>query len=193
MTALIAAPACGLALVSTITLFGASAIAEPLAPTESEAAADKDSIGTLSVAGGVTAIDTRGADALVGGGIALAAGIRLHDRVALVFDLGMMAQSDGLGDSGRRGGMQTVGLQFWPRSRIWLRAGGGVGWLTYTGGTDDAYHRDGLGPAALVAVGMQLVDRPDWSLDVQLRSALMSHYAESVVLTHGLLVGASWH
>jgi hypothetical protein len=192
MTALITAPACGLALVSTIALFGDTALAESIAPTGS-AAVDDESIGTLSVAGGVTALDTSGADALVGGGIALAAGIRLHRRVALVFDLGMMAQSDGLGDSGRRGGLQTVGLQFSPWSRLWLRAGGGVGWLTYSGGTDDAYHRNGLGPAALVAVGVQLLARPDWSLDVQLRSAAMSHYAETAVVTHGVLVGASWH
>jgi hypothetical protein len=193
MTALIAAPACGLALVSTIALFGATAIAEPIAPTRTVAADDNESIGTLSVAGGVTAIDTSGADALVGGGIALAAGIRLHHRLALVFDLAMMTQIDGRGDSGRLGGMQTVGVQFWPRSRVWLRAGAGVGWLNYSGGTDDAYHRSGLGSAALVAAGVQLVDRPDWSLDVQLRSALMRHYAEDFVLTHGLLVGASWH
>jgi len=193
MTALIAGPACGLALVSVISLLGDTAAAGTIAPARTDAAVAGQSIGTLSVAGGVTSIDTSGADALVGGGIALAAGIRVHRRLALVFDLGLMAQSDGVNDSGRRGGTQTVGLQFSPWSRAWLRAGAGVGWLTHSAGTDDAYHRNGLGPAALIAAGVQLIERPTWSLDVQLRSAAMSHYAETAVLTHGLLVGASWH
>jgi hypothetical protein len=187
-----AARPCGLILIAALLGVSGPSFAEPAVSARSGAAEHDESIGILSVAGGVASLDTSGAGARLGGSVAVAAGIRLRPRIALVFDASLVLQSGGWNDSVRRGGTQTVGLQYWPWPRLWLRGGAGVGWMRFSGGTDDAYHRDGLAPAALIAAGFEIVRRPSWSLDLQLRAAAMSHYGETAVLTHGLFVGASW-
>jgi hypothetical protein len=187
-----AATPCGLILFAALLGAVNPSFAEPAVSARSDAAEHDESIGLLSVAGGVASLDTSGAGARLGGSVAVAAGIRLRSRIALVFDASLVVQSEGWNDSVRRGGTQTVGLQVSPWPRLWLRGGAGVGWMRFSGGTDDAYHRDGLAPAALIAAGVELVQRPSWSLDLQLRAAAMSHYGETAVLTHGLFVGASW-
>jgi hypothetical protein len=186
------ARSCGLILVVAILGTAATSLAQPVVSAKPGGSQDGESIGILSIGGGVTSMDTTGADARLGGGLAMTAGIRLRPRLALVFDAGLIAQSEGMNDSVRRGGTLTVGLQYWPWSRLWLRGSAGAGWLHHTGGTDDAYHRDGLAPAALVAAGVELLRHPSWSLDLQIRSAALLHYGQSVVLTNGLLAGVSW-
>lgn len=194
MTRFVAARPCGLVLGMLFVSLAGTAVAEPIVSAERRTAdADGDSIGVLSVAGGVASMDATGTSALIGGGIALAAGLRISPRVALAFDLGMILQSDGPNESGRHGGTQTVGLQVWPWSRLWLRGAAGVGWVEHSGGSDDDYHRDGLGPTVLVAAGVEIIQRPGWSVDAQLRSAAMWHYAETAVIANGLFVGVSWH
>jgi len=192
MATCITAQRCGLALVISFVSTASTAVAEPTISKRSAADVEDQSRGVLSVAGGVASMDATGTSALVGGGIALAAGIRISPRVALAFDVGMILQNDGPNQSGRYGGTQTAGVQVWPWSRLWLRGGAGVGWIRHSGGADDGYHRDGLAPALLVAAGFELIQRPGWSADVQLRSAAMFHQADTAVLANGLFVGASW-
>lgn len=193
MTTCMAAPRCGLALVLLSVSVAGTAVADPIiSPKPGAADEDGESRGVLSVAGGVASMDATGANALVGGGIALAAGIHVRPRVALAFDVGMILQSDGPNQSGRHGGTQTVGVQVWPWSRLWLRGAAGVGWIRHSGGTDDDYHRDGFAPAVLAAAGVELIRRPGWSADVQLRSAALFHQANTAVLANGLFVGLSW-
>ncbi len=89
-------------------------------------------------------------------------------------------------------GTQAFGLQVWPVETFWIRPALGFGFVQYTGGTGDPYARDGLGPAAVLAAGAELMSRPEWAMDVQFRGGALYHQGDSAALNTCLMLGVAW-
>jgi hypothetical protein len=166
--------------------------AEPISITDSSGVAHRDRGAVLAVAAGFGWIDGPDVPALAGTAVAIDAGVRISPRIALVADVQLTREDAGRYQSVHYAGTQTIGLQVWPARRFWLRPSLGFGLAQYSGGTGDPYSRDGLGPAAVLAAGAEVVSRRDWALDVQLRGSALYHYGDSAALNTCLMLGIAW-
>jgi len=169
-----------------------SARAEPAEIAASAPDEPRDHGPLLALAAGFGWINGADVPALAGTSIAVDAGVRISPRMALVADVQLTRENAGRYQSVHYAGTQTIGVQVWPAESFWLRPALGFGLAQYSGGTDDPYSRDGLGPAAVLAAGVEVVNRRDWAIDVQLRGSALHHYGDTAALNTGLLIGASW-
>ncbi len=166
--------------------------AEPTEITTSAEVEPRDHGPVLAVAAGFGWINGPDVPALAGTAIAIDAGMRVSPRMALVADVQLTRENAGRTRSTHYAGTQTFGVQVWPAESFWIRPALGFGLAQYTGGTDDPYSRDGLGPAAVLAAGAELVNRREWAIDVQLRGSALYHYGDTASLNTGLMLGVAW-
>jgi hypothetical protein len=183
-------PAVTCSLVAVTLIAAGSALAEPTVVTASAEPLDRGPV--IGVAAGLGWMNGPDVPAIAGTAIAIDAGVRMSPRTALVADVELTRENAGRTDSVHYAGTQTLGVQVWPAESFWLRPSLGFGLAQYTGGTDDPYARDGLGPAAVLAAGAEVVSRRSWAIDVQLRGSALYHYGDTAALNTGLLLGVAW-
>jgi hypothetical protein len=182
------------ALTTSLVVFAVSvttARAEPAAMSTSSAT-EHDHGPLLAVAAGFGWINGPDVPALAGTAIAIDAGVRISPRMVLVADVQLTRENASRYQSVHYAGTQAIGLQVWPAASFWFRPALGFGLAQYSGGTDDPYSRDGLGPAAVLAAGAEIVQRPDWALDMQLRGSALYHYGDAAALNTALMLGLAW-
>jgi opacity protein-like surface antigen len=96
-------------------------------------------------------------------------------------------------------GIYTLALQYWPTDIIWVKAGLGVGHLTYdddSGGTDDE-----TGFAFMLAAGVEVIQSYNFALDLQIRYGNATYNSSNVDGGPGVgdtnmvafLVGVNWY
>jgi hypothetical protein len=169
-----------------------SARAQPATVAVSSSAPARDHGPMLAVAAGIGWLDGDGVPALAGSAIAIDAGVRVSRRMVLVADVQLTRENAGRYQSVHYAGTQAFGLQVWPVETFWFRPALGFGFVQYSGGTDDRYARDGLGPAAVLAAGAELMSRAEWAMDVQFRGGALYHHGDSAALNTCLMLGVAW-
>ena len=83
-------------------------------------------------------------------------------------------------------------LQFWPAGKLWLKAGGGFGFLSYASSWDGYIIDSGVGGTVGVAVGFELLQKRNMAIDLQARYT-GSFFEDLTVTGFSLMVGASWY
>ena len=180
-----------LAFVVSVTA-SRSASAQPTSVAANAGAERRDHGPMLAVAAGFGWLNGADVPALAGTAIAIDAGVRVSRRMVLVADVQFTRENAGRYQSVHYAGTQAFGLQMWPVDSFWIRPALGFGFAQYSGGTDDPYARDGLGPAAVLAAGAELISRPEWALDVQLRGSALHHHGDSAALNTCFMLGVAW-
>jgi hypothetical protein len=116
----------------------------------------------------------------------------LTPRWGLVLDLSGVA--DRLpGDRMLVHSLSTLGLQYWPASRLWLKAGLGLGRLAEVDDQGKKTTNRESGGAFMLAAGLELIQSRSFVLDVQLRGAAVDYDRNETVSTGALMLGINFY
>jgi hypothetical protein len=121
------------------------------------------------------------------GSLSMSGGYAFNRRVAVLLDVEV---SGGLGASDFNHAVGSFAVRYWPTYRVWAEAGPAFGDLGY--GMENSTVRSGAitGDGIHGAVGVALVRKPKWSLDVQARFSTI-WYDGFRATTAGIAFGAS--
>jgi hypothetical protein len=137
---------------------------------------------------------TAGAERLVpltsgaAAGFSMHAGYAFNRRVAAVFDVGICA---GTGPQGFNEAVGSFFVRFWPSSRVWLEAGPAFSDLGY--GYENSVVNSGTltGSGWSAVVGISVLRKARWSLDVETRYRQIAYDAGFRTSTLAFEIGAS--
>ncbi len=146
--------------------------------------------------GAIQSSDCSDCEDLAGLGLALHIGGMLNPRLAIMFDGSGVGHPIENADATLVHAVDTIAAQYWVSDSIWIKGGIGFGQLSiqYSDGTQDESE---LGGAVMGAVGIEVLQGRNFTLDVQLRGAAANYDTEfggSVTLSNGyILIGANWY
>lgn len=101
-------------------------------------------------------------------------------------NLAVLAEIGGVGGDDRSGGgllMVTIGAQYWPVERFWIKGGVGIG-----DALDDQYGQSQRQWGATAAVGYEVASRGRFAFDVQARGGFTTDRQ-----SFGVSVGFHWY
>jgi hypothetical protein len=101
-------------------------------------------------------------------------------------NLAVLAEIGGVGGDDRSGGgllMATIGAQYWPVERFWIKGGVGIG-----DALDDQYGNSQRQWGATAAVGYEVASRGRFAFDVQARGGFTGDRQ-----SFGVSVGFHWY
>jgi hypothetical protein len=130
------------------------------------------------------------------GGFAMFVGWAFNERFAAGLDVDL---EGGLRDDQFQNIVGGLAAQYWPTPRAWVRAGVGSGELTlpyadgtYTTGSGPKEALTRGGPALFAAVGVELLQKPRWTLDLSARFATVG-YDLLRVTQLSIQFGGAWY
>jgi opacity protein-like surface antigen len=186
--------AVSLALASlAVTAAAAPALAQSPGAAPAATARTGWNVG-FGVGGGNLSCDGQGCDGVTEAGSGnLHVGYMSRPRLAAVFDLWGMAHTENQLTVAHTIG--TVGLRYWLAPRLWLQGGVGGAHASfhYKGALVDVSNRTESVLGVMGAVGFELIDRPDFAIDIQLRGGT-GFYRDNDAKAHNeaLTVGFTW-
>lgn len=128
------------------------------------------------------------------GGLNVQLGAMITDRFAIVGDLWAMGHTEDRLTVSQS--MATLGPQFWLFDALWLRAGVGLARAAFNYDAEivDIGDETELVPAAMAAVGLELLHTDDFALDAQLRFGSGFFNDEDTQIQNiSVGVGANWY
>jgi len=130
----------------------------------------------------------------VAGGLDAHVGVVLQPYLAIVADIWAMAHTEERLTVSQS--MATVGPRVWLLPRLWVGAGIGAARASYNYDIEITQLEDSTewNPAGMVAVGLELLSRDTFGLDIQLRSgAGLFNDSETRIYNMSLGIGANWY
>jgi hypothetical protein len=148
-------------------------------------------IGFSLGAGTIGCSDCTNSDSLNGVAVDLHIGGMLSPNVALMFDGSAVVHSlEGGGTLTHV--VDTLAVQVWVNERLWLKGGLGIGQLSVSDNESSSMVRSDTRAAAMLALGVELLQGRSSALDLQLRGAATS-FSDATLTNGSILIGYSWY
>lgn len=186
--------------IALVTLFGSLAEAQaqygappPYYPPQPRGVYRSGLIFGGSLGAGAISAEDCGAPCGAGFMGELHIGGMLNPRLALMGDfwLGARSWSDPLGDGSTFHNIDTLALQYWASDIIWLKGGVGLGRMELSDffGT----FGDETGLAVMGAVGVEVMQTYNTTLDLQFRAGRGFYSEGGDVNNFALMIGFNWY
>ncbi len=129
----------------------------------------------------------------VSGSIDAHVGIMLNPRLALSFEVWGTGQAlDSQADATLVQVLVMGSAKFWLAPRVWIKGGLGTAHLSMTF-SDDSRDKLATGAAGMAAVGVELIHRPRFAMDLQLKGGVGNYEGFGDRISQGTLqLGVSW-
>lgn len=148
----------------------------------------------VELGGGHMECEGEGCDGVTeAGGLSVNAGVLLTPNFGIMVDGWMMAHREDRLTLTH--GMATIGPQLWI-GPFWVRGGVGVARASfnYDAGPVDVGDKSDTVPAAMAALGIEVISTPDFALDVRLRGGTgFFNDGDTEVRNLSLGLGANWY
>lgn len=129
------------------------------------------------------------------GSFDLHVGWMVSPRLALNFEVWGTAQAlDAAADVSLVQVLVLGSAQYWVTPRVWVKGGLGTAHLSESYADSDEPNELDTGAAVMVAAGLELISRPHFALDLQLRAGSGTYEALDERISQGSLqLGVSWY
>ena len=145
----------------------------------------------LAFGGGVAISSFNGANSYWGFGFEFMLGGMLTPNLAVVFDTSSLTRWIGY-DQRLSVDTTMFALQYWAAPKIWVKVGGGFGFLAHANTWDAYVINSGVGGAIGAAIGYEVAQRRNFAVDVQFRYT--GDFFEDLTVTGlSLLIGVNWY
>jgi hypothetical protein len=145
----------------------------------------------FAVGGGYEWSSFDGANAFGGLAFEFHLGGMLTPMLAAMVDFGTISRWIGYSD--RLSVNSTMfALQFWPHKQVWLKLGGGIGYLAHANTWDGYLITSGVGGMLGGAVGVELLQQRNFAVDLQVRYT--ADFFENLTASGvAFMLGVSWY
>lgn len=131
----------------------------------------------------------------VAGSLDFHVGVMLNPRFALMFEVWGEGQAlDSQSDVTLVQVLAMGAAQLWLTPRLWVKGGLGTAHLSERYGRGEEPNELDTGAAAMAAIGAELISRPRFAMDIQLRGGSGTYEGLEDTITQGSLqLGFSWY
>jgi hypothetical protein len=137
--------------------------------------------------------DCSGSGANQAGYLAVHGGVMVSSNVAIMGDLWGMAHTEERFTVSQI--LLTAAVRVWPVQRFWLEGGLGIAraGIEYDAGVYQYMSRSDVVPAAMLGLGVEVISRRNFALDVELRAGTGFYNDDVSVWIVSLGVGVNWY